>query len=233
MIVVIPVRSTGPYPVADGIELDSQALYWASAADVVRAAIESGGEVLVNYQGEDASPVETLLADHGIALESLRFEPQVGSTRSARLGNSVTHLLEEEDATSVAVLEPTAPLVRRPVIDGVAMSLRRTDVILGPSLAGGCYVAGYTQPIDFADVYAEQPLEAIDRPCRRSRPQCGYRRRLADHREPGGPRDRSLDHRGPHGGRTSGTSCSRRHPLRVSRCRVAGSDTFNFSGCLR
>ena len=70
------------------------------------------------------------------------------------MGNTVTHLLEREDAGSVGVLEPTVPLVRRTEIDSAAMSVRRHDVVLGPAENGRTYLTGFGEPIDFTDVYA-------------------------------------------------------------------------------
>ncbi|OIB56888.1 hypothetical protein [Natrialba sp. SSL1] len=160
---------------------DAVALYEAAVTDTLRATEQSGGEVLLNYRDEDTLPAEfigdntetdadtdakaeaeirTLAAD---ALESVaaadsadddgpvRFERQVGSTHAARIGNTVTHLLEREGADAVGVLEPTVPLVARTEIDGAAMSLRRHDTVIGPSSNGRAYFAGFSEPIDFTD----------------------------------------------------------------------------------
>ncbi|NKE36229.1 hypothetical protein GWG54_10445 [Natronococcus sp. JC468] len=178
MIVVVPVD-----PPREGLVLSSLAdrtvlteaevreLYEASVVDVVRAVAASGGDLLVNYRDEDTLP-DSIAADPEAEarelataalgdLEDVRFERQVGSTRSARIGNTVTHLLEREEATSVGVLEPTAPLVVRTEIDGAAMSLRRHDVVLGPSSGGRTYFAGFSEPIDFADAHAVPELTTL------------------------------------------------------------------------
>lgn len=186
MIVVVPVD-----PPREGLVLsslvettpltDSEAvsLYEAAVTDVLRAVAASGGDLLVNYRDAETLPdefaaaaadtdaeaeVRELAADalEGVAdVDDVRFERQVGSSRSARVGNTVTHLLERENADSVGVLEPTAPLVERSEIDGAAMSLRRNDVVLGPSSGGRTYLAAFTEPIDFADVYATPELATL------------------------------------------------------------------------
>ncbi len=155
MIVVVPVD-----PPWDGLALPSlvettplteseaSLLSEAATADVLRAAAASGGDLLVNYRDEGTLPddvdvgeepedaIRDLAADALEGLEEVRFERQVGSTRSARIGNTVTHLLEREEVGTVGVLEPTASLVGRSDIDGAAMGLRRHDVVLGPSSGG-------------------------------------------------------------------------------------------------
>ncbi len=90
-----------------------------------------------------------------------RYEPQVGSTAAARVGNTVTHLLEEEDAESAAVLWPTAPLAGRTVVDGAAMKLRSATTVLGPTTTGDVYYAGFTAPVDFEDALSEPAVETL------------------------------------------------------------------------
>ncbi len=147
-------------------------LYRGAAMDVVRAVAASGGDLLINYRHEETLPAGTTVDDPvgrvqelvSTALgetESVRFERQVGSNKSARVGNTVTHLLEREGVQTVGVLEPTAALVGRTEIDGLAMALRRNDVMLGPSLTGDVYVAAFAEPIDFTAVYADRPVATI------------------------------------------------------------------------
>ncbi len=180
MIVVVPVD-----PPRDGLVLaslveetslssdDAARLYEAATADVLRAVASSGGDLLVNYRDEATLPdgvggdpeaeVRALAADALGGTDEVRFERQVGSTRAARVGNTVTHLLENEDATSVGVLEPTAALVARTEIDGAAMSIRRNDVVLGPAPGGRTYLAAFAEPIDFEDAYATPELSTLAR----------------------------------------------------------------------
>ncbi|WP_408959072.1 hypothetical protein [Natrinema sp. 74] len=181
MIVVVPVD-----PPREGLVLSSLvettplsdaeavSLYEAAVADVLRAVAGSGGDLLVNYRDAETLPEADADGDpeaevRALALEALgedadvRFERQVGSSRSARIGNTVTHLLEREGAQSVGVLEPTVPLVNRTEIDGAAMSLRRHDVVLGPSSEGRTYFAGFAEPIDFTDAYATPELSTLAR----------------------------------------------------------------------
>ena len=181
MIVVVPVA-----PPREGLVLSSLveqsplsaaeavSLYEATVADVLWAVASSGGDLLVNYRDADTLPDAHADGDseaevRALALDALgdeaeiRFERQVGSSRAARVGNTVTHLLEREGADSVGVLEPTAPLVARTEIDGAAMSLRRHDVVLGPSERGQTYFAGFAEPIDFTGAYATPDLSTLAR----------------------------------------------------------------------
>jgi hypothetical protein len=150
--------------------------YAAGVKDTARAVVASGGDLLVNYRTEESLPEEHRAAEGtaeettreliAAALEDLdaddpRVEPQVGSTVSARAGNTVTHLLEEEDATSAAVLRGTAPLLERTHVDSAAMKLRRSATVLGPTPGGRVHYAGFAEPLDFEDAYAEPAVETL------------------------------------------------------------------------
>ncbi|MDG5820391.1 hypothetical protein [Natronococcus sp. A-GB7] len=178
MIVVVPVSPSREGLVLSSLvdrtvltEPEAVELYEASVVDTLRSVAASGGDLLVNYRDEETLPdsvsgdLEAEIRELATAalgdLEDVRFERQVGSTRAARIGNTVTHLLEQEDATSVGVLEPTAPLIGRTEIDGAAMSLRRHDVVLGPSSGGRTYFAGFGEPIDFTDSDAVPELATL------------------------------------------------------------------------
>jgi len=139
-------------------------LYAALTKDTVRAVVESGGDCLVNYRttdqlGEDAaegdpeSAVREVVGDV-VDPDDVRFEPQVGETVAGRAGNTATHLLETEDATSVGITSPEAAFLARPEIDGAAMKLRSTDAVIAPAPGGRVYYAAFGEPIDFADCYA-------------------------------------------------------------------------------
>lgn len=154
---------------------ESQAvdLYGAFFKDVCRAVIASGGELLVNYRPDDMLPEEfrtdtspeaelrALTATALDDLEDVRFEPQVGSTHSARVGNTITHLLEREGVASAAVVEPTAPMLFRTTIDSAAMKLRMNEVVLRPSTAGRIAYAGFTESIDFTDTFTAPAVETL------------------------------------------------------------------------
>lgn len=144
---------------------ETAALYSAMLTDVCRAIEGSGGDLLVNYRagedlpGEDATD-EDVEAELRETLEpaldhpdAVRYEVQVGSTQSARAGNTITHLLTEEGVTTAAVVDPTAALLGRQHVDNAAMKLRRYDVVLGPADDGRVYYAGFGDPIDFADAF--------------------------------------------------------------------------------
>lgn len=140
-------------------------MYRAMATDVLRTIEQSRGELLINYRDESDLPTreadepasesavrslaETALSEPDAA----RFEIQVGSTRAARAGNTATHLLEKEEADSVALIDPRAPTIQRTDLDGAAMLLRRRETVVGPAPRGHLYYHGMTAPIDFERVY--------------------------------------------------------------------------------
>ena len=148
-------------------------LYETQLRDLVLAVDRSGGDLLINYPEPDALPEEfrtdaspeaelrAIVADTLGGTEDVRFEPQVGSTFSARAGNTVTHLLREEGADSVAVMTPTAPLCSRTTIDAAAMKLRTNGVVLGPSTEGRVHYVGFTEPIDFEDAFERPSLSTL------------------------------------------------------------------------
>ncbi|OYR45410.1 DUF2064 domain-containing protein [Halorubrum sp. Hd13] len=148
-------------------------LYEALFRDAVLAVDRSGGELLVNYPVDDDLPAEhrtdtapeaelrTLVADTLGGTGDARFERQVGSSFGARAGNTVAHLLREENAHSVAVVTPQAPLLSRTVIDSAAMKLRTNEVVLGPSTRGRTYYAGFTAPIDFDGAFEAPSLPTL------------------------------------------------------------------------
>lgn len=152
---------------ADLISHDEAAdLYEAMLADAMRTIELSGGDLLVNFDpGDDEQ--ETVAALRTVAANALddpdtaRFEPQVGSSKASVVGNTITHLLEEEDATTAAVLRPEAPLVTRSLIDSAAMQLRRNEVVLGPATEGRVYYAGFREPIDFENALTPPAVDTL------------------------------------------------------------------------
>ena len=160
-VVLADLAATTPLSAAEVADL-----YAAMCADVLRAVEASASDLLVNYRPDEALPdgtdepnepedaesavralADAALDDPGAA----RYEVQVGSTFAARMGNTVTHLLDTEEARSVAVVEPTAPFLARGDLDGMAMKLRRSDVVLGPTSGGRVHYAGFASPVDFED----------------------------------------------------------------------------------
>lgn len=145
------------------------ALYTAMLADVCRAVEASGAELLVNYRQPEqvpdgVDPEAALREDLDEALESpgsARYEVQVGASLSARIGNTVTHLLEREGVTTAAAVEPTAGLLTRQQIDSAAMKLRLAEVVLGPAADGRVYYAGFAEPVDFEDAYTTPAVETL------------------------------------------------------------------------
>ena len=148
-------------------------LYAASLVDTIRAIDRSGAEPLINYPESDqlpaahrtdTEPVAELRAVIADALDDpsdVRFEPQVGSTFSARAGNTITHLLREEGAASAAAIRGTAPLLSRTMIDKAAMKLRTNEVVIGPTTGGRSYYAGFTEPIDFDGVFTGVEVQRL------------------------------------------------------------------------
>ncbi|MFB6271053.1 MAG: DUF2064 domain-containing protein [Halobacterium sp.] len=157
-------------------EREAVSLYEAMAADAFHAVVASGGDLLVNYRPDDAIPDEHVPSDADAEAEvrdlvsdvltdeereDVRVEVQVGSSKHARVGNTITHLLENEGANSAAVLEPDAPLVARKHVDSAAMKLRRNPVVVGPSRGGSVYFAGFKQPVDFAGAWDAPEVESV------------------------------------------------------------------------
>lgn len=154
---------------------DAVRLYEAFVEDLCRATSESGGDLLLNYRPDDqlpsehqtGGPVETVFEElvssvlGGDALEDARIEVQVGSTESARAGNTVTHLLNEESVDSVTLCDPAAPFRSRQHIDSTAMKLRRTPVVLGPASRGRVHTAAFKDTIDFADAFTQPSVVTL------------------------------------------------------------------------
>ncbi|GAB3418297.1 DUF2064 domain-containing protein [Haloparvum alkalitolerans] len=178
--VLTRLAETSPLSAAEAADC-----YEAVLRDTMLAVHRSGGDLLVNHptadqlsegagdasggddtasDGADLAPeaeLRAIAADTLASLDDVRFEPQVGSTFAARAGNTVTHLLREEGARSVAVVRPTAPLLTRQIVDAAAMKLRTAETVLGPSTGGRCYYAGFTDPIDFADAFATPAVTTL------------------------------------------------------------------------
>lgn len=146
-------------------------LYEAMLTDVCRAVEASSGDLLVNYRprehlglDDSVSPkteLESVVSEAVDAPDAVRYEVQVGESFAARAGNTVTHLLEQEEEGSVHVLEPTTPLVSRQAIDSASMKLRRTPVVAAPAQGGRVGYAGFTQPIDFEGAYDAPAVESL------------------------------------------------------------------------
>lgn len=163
------LAATSPLSESDAAELAA-----AMLKDVLRAVEASGGELLVNYRPDDLLPESAIDPERSAESElravaedalddpeAARFEVQVGSTPSARAGNTITHLVEQEGVQSAAVVRGDAPLLRRSTIDAAAMNLRTNEVVLGPSTDGRVYYAGFTTSIDFEAALTTPELETL------------------------------------------------------------------------
>ncbi|WP_324662280.1 hypothetical protein [Haloarcula sediminis] len=161
---VLPELAAGPLD-----ESEAAALYSAMLADICRAVEASGAELLVNYRPEEQTPdgvdpERAVREPLDAALQEpdkARYEVQVGSNHAARVGNTVTHLLEREGVNTVAAVEPSAGLLTRQLIDSAAMKLRSSGVVLGPSTDGRVYYAGFAEPVDFDDAYATPTVQTL------------------------------------------------------------------------
>ncbi len=155
-----------PEPLSPG---EAAALYRASLADVCATIQHGEADLLVNYPdpertGEDGDPEATLQATLDDELSSpgdVRYEVQVGESYAGRVGNALTHLLESENELTVGVVEPTVPLLRREHVGTIAMKLRTSDVVLGPTIDGGLYFAGFNDTVDFEGSYAPPAVETM------------------------------------------------------------------------
>ena len=154
-------------------EAEAATLYEACLRDAVAAADAAGGDLIVTYpSAERVSPdddgtgpeaaVRAAVAPAVADPTAVRFEVQVGSTPSARLGNVVGHLLREAGATSVGYLSSTAYDTPRTVVDGAAMKSRSAELVLGPAPGGRIHYAAFATPaLDFADALAAPALDTL------------------------------------------------------------------------
>jgi len=144
-------------------------LYEAMLTDICRGIQASSGELLVNSRPADQVPADVdpeqalrdLLAEKLEEPEEARYEVQVGETFAGRVGNTATHLLEEEGEDSIAVVKPTVPFLGREQIGSAAMKIRSSDVVLGPTTDGRVYYAGFTDPFDFENAYETPAVETL------------------------------------------------------------------------
>ncbi len=167
-LVATGLAESTPLSTAEAAEL-----YEAAFRDAVLAIDRSGGELLVNYPDEESIPeshrtdtppeasLRALVADTLGGTGDARFERQVGSSFGARAGNTVTHLLREEGADSVAVVTPSTAMFSRTLIDSAAMKLRTNGVVIGPSTRGRVHYVGFTEPIDFEGAFEGLALPTL------------------------------------------------------------------------
>ncbi|MFC7073610.1 DUF2064 domain-containing protein [Halovenus rubra] len=160
-----PLPALQPEPLS---REEASVLYRASLLDVCTTVQHGEADLLVNYPdaervASDAPETELrdLLADELANPDAARYEVQVGETDDSRVGNALTYLLETESEPTAGVLDPTVPLLRRDHIGAMAMKLRASDVVLGPTTDGGLYFAGFSEPVDFTDSYDSPAVETM------------------------------------------------------------------------
>lgn len=147
---------------------EAASLYTALLKDAVLAVERSGGNLLVNYRPAAAlgldvdseTRIRTVL-EGVVDADETRFEVQVGETFAGRVGNTATHLLETEEIGSVGIVRPEAALLTRTDVDGAAMKLRSSPVVLGPAPGGRVTYAAVTESIDFENCYDPPALETL------------------------------------------------------------------------
>ena len=149
-------------------EAEAAELYEAMLVDVCRTVQAGGADLLVNYRPAERVPVDDpeanlrgALADELESPGEARYEVQVGESFAGRVGNTVTHLLEQEEERQVAVTTPHSPFLRRDHVGGVGMSLRTDELALTPAWGGRVALAGFTEPVDFEDAYAAPAVETL------------------------------------------------------------------------
>jgi 2-phospho-L-lactate guanylyltransferase (CobY/MobA/RfbA family) len=140
-------------------------LYEAMLTDVCRTVQAGGADLLVNYRptgvDDPEGELRELLGEELDSPGSARYEVQVGESFAGRVGNTVTHLLEEEGERQVAATTPAAPFLRRDHVGSLGMALRSNEVVLAPAWGGRVALAGFTEPVDFADAYAPPAVETL------------------------------------------------------------------------
>lgn len=145
------------------------ALYAAMLGDVCQAVQHGEADLLVNYPPAESVPegvdpegaLRDVVAPAVADPDAVRYEVQVGSSRAARVGNAVTHLLESEGEATAGVLEPTAPFLGRQHLGSAAMKLRSNGAVVGPSTDGRVYFAAFRDPIDFTEVFQPPATETV------------------------------------------------------------------------
>jgi hypothetical protein len=170
-VMATPPQATDSLDVLADLTLGDEALadlYAAMLADVCQAVDASGADLLVNYRTVDelddeeaAAAVRDAVEPALSSLDEVRFEPQVGSSFSARAGNTVTHLLEREGVRTAAVVTPAAVFLERTHVDSAAMKLRQAPVVIGPAPEGRVHYAAFAEPVDFTDAFESAPLETL------------------------------------------------------------------------
>lgn len=149
---------------------EARTLAEAVLKDTAAAVEASGGDLLVNHPPESrdgetdsdsGAELRALLADVLSDPESVRYEPQVGDSATARVENACRHLIEEDDVPSVAIIDGRAPMLDRTDLDGAGMKLRRSEVVVAPATNGRVAYVGLTEPLDLEGLdwpFALEPL---------------------------------------------------------------------------
>lgn len=172
-----PVEQCVPALLPSGLDAGTDSeLYGALLADLCTAVQHGEADLLINHPPEEevpagVDPVESIrqrITESVPEPDEVRYERQVGESDAARVGNSLTHLLETEDEPTVAVAAPTALFLRREHIGNAAMQLRSHEVVLGPAPGGRIYFAGFREPIDFADAFAQPAVQTLTERSRRA-----------------------------------------------------------------
>jgi len=171
VVLAEPPAAGDPLPELDGtLTTDQrQSLSRAMLADVCTALQHGEADLVVNYPPDERTPegvdpetaVRDVIGPAVPAPAEVRYEVQVGETKASRIGNAITHLLETENEPTAGFVEPTAPFLRREHVGNAAMSLRSSEVVLGPSTDGRVYFGAFQEPIDFENAFASPAVETL------------------------------------------------------------------------
>lgn len=155
-------------------EIEIADFYAAVLKDVCITVEWSGGDFLANYRTENELPgefveghsseakIRSIVADALDSTDNVRSEPRVGSMFPAHVGNTISHLFnEEEEVHSAAAVQPIAPLFGCTYLSSAAMKLRSMPVVLGPLTEGRVYLLSFLDPIGFIDAYVGPEVEML------------------------------------------------------------------------
>lgn len=127
-------------------------LFEAMVRDVIGTVDRSGGEVVVAARTDDVDLGGT--DPHGETDESLRhrfgeavegeLEVEVSgeSDRASWIEAVLRSLLDRPGVETAAVVPASVPMLERTHVDGAAMRLRRSSMVLGPDHRGGTFYVG-------------------------------------------------------------------------------------------
>jgi glycosyltransferase A (GT-A) superfamily protein (DUF2064 family) len=138
----------------------------AMFADVCRAIERSGADLVVSMEtaggGDTDEQLPARVRESLANPDAVEVRGREQTDRGEALTREVLRLHEEE-VTSAAVVEPSAPFLARTIIDSAAMKLRSSEVVLGPAPDGRVYFAGFAEPVDASGRFQPPAIERLAR----------------------------------------------------------------------